>query len=89
MISKATKDFWKEYGKLPDSIQQLARKSFKLFQTDPSHPSLHFKKVHEDPIVFSARVSIQYRALGVRQDDFIIWFWIGNHDQYQKLINSF
>jgi hypothetical protein len=88
MTSKATKDFWKEYDVLPDAIKGLAKKAFKLFQDDPSHPSLHFKKITNDPIVYSARISIHYRALGVKEDDTIIWFWIGNHNEYERLINS-
>ena len=88
MISRATKDFWKGYDELPKPIKDLANKAYKLFQEDPSHPSLHFKKVTDNPIVYSVRISIHYRALGVKEDDTIIWFWIGNHTQYEKQIAS-
>jgi hypothetical protein len=27
-----------------------------------------------------------YRALGVRRDDTIVWFWIGSHADYDKLL---
>lgn len=57
-----------------------------LFEQDPSHPSLRFKKVHPSRPIYSARVSQQYRALGVVADDEIIWFWIGSHDDYEKLL---
>ena len=75
--------FWSCYEKLPKQIQQLADKSFELLKTDPTHPSLHFKKVGK---FWSVRVSIRYRALGVEVKDGLIWFWIGSHSDYEKLI---
>ena len=38
--------------------------------------------------VFSARVGLGYRALGVREGDAIVWFWIGTHAEYDQLISS-
>ena len=88
MNSKATKDFWREYEKLPDSVKDLAKKSYELFKNNQSHPSLQFKKVNNDPQVYSVRITLYYRALGVKDNDTIIWFWIGNHGDYDKLVNS-
>ncbi len=34
------------------------------------------------------RVGIHYRALGVRTDDEIVWFWIGSHADYDGLLSS-
>ena len=88
MISKATSDFWKEYEKLPVAVKDLAKKSFELFKQNPAHPGLQYKKVNNDPLVYSVRVSLSYRSLGVKDGDTIIWFWIGDHDSYDKLIRS-
>ena len=88
MNSKATSDFWREYEKLPDSVKDLAKKAYQFFKDYPSHPGLQFKKVNDDPEVYSVRVSLYYRSLGVKEGDTIIWFWIGNHDSYDKLIKS-
>jgi hypothetical protein len=44
---------------------------------------LHFKKAGG---YYSARVSFNYRALGVEATDGIVWFWIGAHADYDKLI---
>jgi hypothetical protein len=76
--------FWTCYEKLPKQIRQLADKSFELLKTDPTHPSLHFKKVGK---FWSVRVSIRYRALCVEVKDGLIWFWIGSHSDYEKLIS--
>jgi hypothetical protein len=32
------------------------------------------------------RVNQSYRALGVRTGDEIVWFWIGDHDEYERLL---
>jgi hypothetical protein len=34
------------------------------------------------------RVGIAYHALGVEDGGTIVWFWIGNHDEYEQLING-
>ncbi len=34
----------------------------------------------------SARVGLHYRALAVRTDDVLAWFWIGTHAEYDQLI---
>jgi len=81
----ASPTFWGCYEKLPEHIQELADKSFELLKTDPKHPSLHLKKVGES---WSVRVSIRYRALGVEVEEGLIWFWIGSHSDYEKLIQQ-
>jgi len=79
----ASRDFWHCYNSLPDDIQKLANKSFAFLQTDPAHPSLHFKKVGR---FRSARIGLQYRTLAVEVDDGLLWFWIGDHAEYEQII---
>jgi len=79
----ATPRFWQAYEKLPPEIQRLADKNYELWRQDATHPSLHFKKVGR---FWSARVGLQHRALGVEADDTLVWFWIGRHDEYDRLI---
>jgi len=38
--------------------------------------------------LWSVRINDAYRALAVREGDVFYWFWIGAHDQYERLINS-
>jgi hypothetical protein len=80
----ATERFWRLYRQFPQHIQQLADKSFDLLKENPRHPSLHFKKVGR---LWSARVGTHYRALATEEDDDFVWFWIGNHDEYNRLIS--
>jgi hypothetical protein len=79
----ATADFWTCYKKLPLSIRKLADKNFKLLKEDSTHPSLHLKKISH---FWSVRVGIKYRALAVELNEELIWFWIGTHAEYDKLI---
>lgn len=83
MKHQASSAFWTSYGQLPAEIQRLADKNFELLKTDPSHPSLQFKKVGK---VWSARIGINYRALAIPVDDGFLWFWIGSHAEYDKLV---
>jgi exonuclease SbcD len=48
---------------------------------------LRFKQVHPTEPIYSVRISRNYRALGVREDDAMIWFWIGSHADYDDLIS--
>ena len=79
--------FWQHYQQLPKEVQQLADKNFDLLKSDPHHPSLHFKKVDESRKLWSVRIGSQYRALGREKPDGIVWFWIGTHAKYDRLIS--
>jgi hypothetical protein len=36
--------------------------------------------------IYSARIGLGYRALAVVQKDRIVWYWIGSHSNYDRLI---
>jgi hypothetical protein len=63
-----------------------ARKNYELWKVNPHHPSLQFKCVQPAEAVYSVRVGIGWRAVGVVNDDGILWFWIGSHAAYDKLL---
>jgi len=86
MESKTTQAFWKCFDRLPDNIQLNAKKSYTLWRDNPKHPGVNFKRVSKKQPVFSARISIDYRALGLMEDDTVTWFWIGSHADYDKLL---
>jgi hypothetical protein len=76
--------FWKSYDFLPKSTQALADKNYELLKINPKHPSLHFKKIDK---YWSVRIGLYYRALAVEIEEGILWFWIGTHSEYDKLIS--
>lgn len=75
--------FWKQYARLPKVVRQLADKNYDLLKEDPGHPSLHFKQIGR---FWSVRVGLENRALAVEGPEGPVWFWIGSHDEYEKLI---
>jgi hypothetical protein len=79
----ASPSFWKCYQQLPNDIKELADKNYQLLKQNPQHPSLHFKRIKN---YYSVRVGLKYRALGVTINEDVLWFWIGNHDEYDKLL---
>jgi len=79
----ASPEFWERYRSLPISVQRLADRCYEQLKNDPRHPSLHFKRIGK---FYSARIGIHYRAIGVEAPDGIVWFWIGSHAEYDKLI---
>lgn len=78
-----TRRFWQCYDSLPEPIQQVADENYELLKADPSHPSLHFKKVGK---YWSVRAGRDHRALGIEIERGILWFWIGTHAEYERLI---
>ncbi|MEH1797450.1 MULTISPECIES: ParE family toxin-like protein [unclassified Nostoc] len=86
MKSSVTKVFRKKLDELPASVQQQAAKAYALWLLDPYHNSLQFKRVSQRQPIYSARVSLDYRVLGLLQDDRIYWFWIGAHAEYDELL---
>jgi hypothetical protein len=79
----ASPAFWDRYQALPERIRALADRNFELLQRDPKLPSLHIKRVGR---YWSARVGRDYRAVAVPVDDGLLWFWIGPHAEYDRLV---
>ena len=88
MNSRTTPRFWNAFEGLADDVKQQAGDAYRIFQNDPSHPGLRFKKVHPELPVYSARINRDHRAVGVLNGDTIVWFWIGNHEGYERLLQS-
>ncbi|GAX61421.1 superfamily I DNA and RNA helicase [Candidatus Scalindua japonica] len=88
MISHTTKRFRKLLTELPNEIQKKAKETYTHFKKNPYHPGLYFKRVHSTKPIYSARISINYRAVGIQQGREIVWFWVGTHTDYEKLLNK-
>jgi hypothetical protein len=86
MNSRTTRRFRELFAALPAHVRQQAREAYRLFQQNAAHPGLHFKQVHADPPIYSARVGLSYRAVGVLDGETVVWFWIGSHGNYDKLL---
>ena len=85
MNSLLNAEFLRLYRRLPAEVREQARRSYRLWQDNPSHPGLRFKKIEGD--VYSVRVGLYYRALGTLDGDTVTWFWIGSHAEYDEIIS--
>jgi hypothetical protein len=81
-----TREFREAFASLPNDIQRQAQRAYRLFRTDPRYPSLRFKKVDEESNVYSVRIGLGYRALGVVEGAIVVWFWIGSHAECDRLL---
>ncbi len=88
MNSYLTENFITRFGRLPQDIKEKARKNYRLWRQNPNHPSLQFKRVHTRNPIYSIRIGNDWRVLGLREDDGIYWFWIGLHDEYERLLGQ-
>lgn len=84
MISRATPHFWELYGQLPAPTKTAARQAYQKFRHDPTNPSLHLERLRFDRRAWSVRVTLNYRAVALREDDVWIWVWIGNHQEFDR-----
>ncbi len=86
MQSRATRQFWRLFSALPADVQQDAKRAYRLFQSNRAHPSLQFKKLEGEADIYSVRIGLGYRALAVMKKDRVIWYWIGSHSDYGRLV---
>ena len=83
MNSRTTRSFREAFRVLPPDVRERARQAYRLWRENPQLPGLRFKRVGDQ---VSVRIGRQYRALGILQGDTVYWYWIGKHDEYDRLI---
>ena len=81
----ASPDFWFHHRQLPPEIRDLADKNFELLKQNPRHPSLRLKKAG---VFYSARVGLHHRVLAKERGEGLVWFWIGHHSEYDRLLGG-
>lgn len=86
MKNRRTKEFRKRFAKLPRDIQKQAEASYRRFKSDPYHPGLHFECIDAQESLYSVRIGLHYRALGIWEGDTIYWHFIGSHEEYNHLL---
>ena len=86
MISHVTDEFRECLSNLPEEIKKKAKKAFKQFKEDPYYPGLHFEQVHQTKPIVSVRITDYYRAVGLKEGETIVWYWVGSHPEYERVI---
>ena len=74
------------FSDLPLDAQRDANRGYRLFQSNPAHPGLQFKKLEGTDDIYSIRIGLDYRALAVMKHGGVVWYWIGNHSEYDRLV---
>lgn len=81
--------YWRHFDELPAAVRKLAERNYELWKKNPNHPSLRFKQIHPELPIFSFRVGMRHRTVGVRADDQrVVWFWMGSFEHFRALIGA-
>jgi addiction module RelE/StbE family toxin len=75
-----TKNFVREYRKLPEEIQKNVDKQLEMLMENPRHPSLNLKKMQDPRGIWECRVTYSYRFTFQIEDDTYILRKVGTHD---------
>lgn len=86
--------FRKAFDRLPTPVQDLARTCYALFQANPFDPRLDLHEIRGTrtrsiyAIDVGKHLGTAYRALGVweKDQDVLVWFWIGSHEEYNNIL---
>jgi hypothetical protein len=84
MISLTSPYFWRLYRQLSSELREAARRAYRHFQMNPNHPGLHFHRQRTNDELWSARITKNHRAVGLVEGNTITWFWIGNHEEFDR-----
>lgn len=81
-----TKSFRDSLSTLPSQIQQLAFQKYQTLLLNPQQVSIKQMPGNQRQFeVWSAQVGNRYRALSVKFKNQFIWYWIGSHEEYNKI----
>jgi hypothetical protein len=70
VTSHITDDFRRRLQALPMEVRQLARKNYRLWKSNPQHPSIRYKPVGGS--VWSAHIGLAYRALAAKEGEIVV-----------------
>lgn len=84
MKSQTTRSFREAFRALSPEVRRRAREAYRLWRETPDLPGLRFKRVGEN---VSVRIGRNYRAVGRIRGDSVYWYWIGKHDEYERIID--
>jgi len=75
-----TKNFVRNYRKLPQEIQKAVDKQLELLLTNAQHASLAIKKMKDPRNIWEARVTLSHRFTFQIEGDIYILRKVGSHD---------
>lgn len=79
--------YWETFDDLPEDVRKLAQANYKLWKDNPEAPGLRFKRIHASQPIFSFRVGMKHRTVGVETaDGAVVWFWVGSFDTFKAQV---
>ena len=88
MTSRTTERFRKTLAALPAEIQEKAHEAYQLSPRFVSSEPAIQAGTSLQAYLLGMRITRDYRALAVGNvegDEDLVWFWIGNHAEYDRL----
>ncbi len=81
--------YWDTFEDLPEDVKKLAEKNYKLWRESHNTPGLRFKQIHKSLPIYSFRVGMKHRTVGVEAPDGkVAWFWVGSFETFKKTIGN-
>ena len=88
MTGSTTEKFNGLFATLPLRVRKRVQWCLLIWASDPSHPSLFLKKPFGNKSFWSMRITKGYRAIGYLKGDKMFWFWVGSHDNYERMLSQ-
>ena len=88
MRSSCSPEFWKRFRRLPEAVRAATKEAYGRWRENPRHPGLRFKMVDAEERIYSARVTRSYRACCFEEDGEYTWFFVGTHEEYDRLLDA-
>jgi len=79
-----TKNFVRNYRKLPQEVQKAVDQQLELLLTNAQHASLGIKKMNDPRNIWEARVTLTYCFTFQIEGDIYILRKVGSHDILKK-----
>jgi mRNA-degrading endonuclease RelE of RelBE toxin-antitoxin system len=79
-----TKNFVRDYRKLPQEIQQAVDKQLEILLENARHSSLNVKKMNDPREIWEGRITGGYRFTFQIESDIYIMRKVGTHDILKK-----
>ena len=91
MNSRTTADFWQAFYRLPNLFKPVPLLPIENGKEILIKEGFFFKQIKGGyPPVYSVRIGRGWRALGYKTDGTtIIWFWIGSHADYDRILSGY
>jgi len=88
MKYRATRAFWRSFGKLSTQQQRNARESFLIFKQNPFDPRLRSHKIHKlsaryGRTIYAAEIEADLRVVFYIEGDIVVTVDVGSHDLYR------